>query len=122
MRAKLKNIYSLEIKCPLAEYWPEDTAYFGISIRLIIGLDTPAGGEESFDLFVCTPDWLKNQCAEIGYVWGRSMLIVHEYDFNLIKREVERYVASCAGDDWLTIARKLSYMGTWEFEDYQPGL
>ena len=118
MNAKLKEMYSLELPHSLEEFWPDDKGNFGISVRLMIGAeDSP--GSESFDILVCTPDWIKNQYAEEKCVWGRHMFIVLEYDVDLIKREVERYIASCTGEDWLTIARKLSGMGAWEFEDYQ---
>ena len=119
MKAKLKEMYSLELDHALEEYWPEDQNNFGIAVRLMIGLEN-GRGSESFDILVCTPDWLKSQYAEEQYVWGRHMLIMLTYDFNLIKGAIERYIASCTGDDWLTIAQKLSRMGAWEFEDYQP--
>lgn len=119
MKAKLKEIYSLELTNPLEEFWPEDESNFGISVRLMIGPEDGAGSE-SFDILVCTPDWIKSQYSEEKCVWGRHMLIVLEYDFDLIRRQIEGYIAGCTGEDWLTIARKLSRMGAWEFEDYQP--
>lgn len=119
MKAKLKEIYSLELTHPLEEFWPEDESNFGISVRLMIGPED-SSGSESFDILVCTPDWIKSQYAEEKCVWGRHMLIVLDYDFDLIKREIERYIAGCAGEDWPIIARKLSGIGAWEFEDYKP--
>lgn len=118
MKAKLKEIYSLELTHPLEAFWPEDESNFGISVRLMIGPEDSAGSE-SFDILVCTPDWIKSQYSEEKCVWGRHMLIVLDYDFALIKREIERYIAGCVGEDWQTIARKLSGMGAWEFEDYK---
>lgn len=118
MKAKLKEIYSLELDHALEEFWPEDEKNFGLSVRLMIGLEDSAGSE-SFDILVCTPDWLKSQYAEKKCVWGHHMLIVLEYDFAFIKSEIERYITSCTGESWLTIARKLSKMGAWEFEDYR---
>ena len=47
------------------------------------------------------------------------MLIVMEYDFSLIQQKIERYLIGCTGEDWQAVARKLSIMGSWEFEDYQ---
>lgn len=117
MKAKLKRMCSLEWARPLEELRPDDETNFGISIRLVIGIeDSP--GEESFDILACTPEWIKSQYAEEKCVWGGHMLIVFEYDIDLIKHEVDRYIARCTGGDWLTIARKLREMGAWEFEGY----
>ena len=118
MKAKLKEIYSIGLANSLEEFWPSDESNFGISMRLMIGPEDSAGSE-SFDVFVCTPDWIKSQYAEEGFTWGRHMLVVLEYDLDLIKREIERYIANCEGKDWLEIARKLNGMGAWEFENYE---
>ncbi|MEF2277661.1 immunity 8 family protein [Deinococcus sp. YIM 134068] len=119
MRAELKEMFSPDLASPLQDYWPETEGNFGFSLRLMIG---PEGSDaaESFDVFVCTPDWLKQEHADEKYVWGRHMLIVLEYDAALIKRAVERHVSRCLGTDWSEIARRLSRFGAWEFEDYQP--
>lgn len=119
MKAKLKNIFSLDVDQPLDKFWPEDTQNFGLSMRLMIGAEN-SDGSESFDIVVCTPDWIKTQFESKKYMWGHHMLIVNEYDFLLIKKEIERYISNCTGDNWPTIAQKLSRMGAWEFEGYQP--
>lgn len=75
-------------------------------------------GSEAFDIQVCTPAWLKSQCAGEGPIWGRHMLIVDVYDYEAIKGLIESYVARI-DDDWATIAMTLSRIGAWEFEDYK---
>jgi hypothetical protein len=119
MRAVLKEMRSLEMEEPLEKYWPDDPVDFGTWVRLMIGLENTAAAE-SFDVLVCTPDWIKRQQQEERVVWGRHMLIVFEYDFALIKAEFTRYIDNCAGDNWTEIAKKLSQIGAWEFEDYVP--
>lgn len=52
-------------------------------------------------------------------MWGRHMLIIDGYDYNVIKTHIERHIANSQGDDWESIAVKLSRVGAWEFEDYQ---
>lgn len=91
MKAKLKEIYYLELTHSLEEFGPEDESNFGISVRFMIRPEDSAGSE-SFDILVCTPDWIKSQYAEEKFVWGRHMLTVLDYDFDLIKREIERYI------------------------------
>ena len=119
MKAKLKEIYSIDTPIPLEKFRPVDPGNFVLSITLMIGLEE-TDGRESFDMHVCTPDWIKEQCAQDTYVWGRHTLVVLEYNFELIKRTIERYIDTCAGEDWHTIAKQLSAMGAWEFENYQP--
>lgn len=117
MRAKIKEIYSLELTCSLEDYWPSDEQNFGISIRLIIGSVDITGGD-IFDLFVCTPDWIKGQYTDVGPVWGRHMLIVMEYDWPLIRKKIDLLVTKCSGRDWQEISQKLSMFIAWEFDDY----
>lgn len=118
MKAKIKEIYSVELTCSLEEYWPNDMHNFGFTLRLIVGADGVDGGE-SFDLLVCTPDWIKHQYASEGCVFGRHMLIVFEYELSIILKKIESYIANCVGHDWSEIARKISEVAAWEFDDYQ---
>jgi len=46
------------------------------------------------------------------------LLIVAEYDFAAIEKEISAHVAACQGDTWIEIAVKLSRTLMWEFEDY----
>lgn len=118
MKAVLKSIFSLEIDCDIAEYGPQDSNVFGISLRLMIGPEVEAGSE-SFDIFVCTPDWLSRNMNEMEALWGRHMLIVKRYDYQLFRQTIEGYISDCQGNNWLEIAQKLSRIGAWEFEDYR---
>lgn len=119
MRAVLKGMRSLELEEPLEKYCPDDPVNFGTWIRLMIGPENSTGSE-SFDILVCTPDWIKVQYEIERAIWGRHMLIVLEYNFDLIKTEVNHYIENCTGSDWGVIAQKLSRIGKWEFEDYVP--
>jgi len=37
-----------------------------------------------------------------------------------IESTISRYVENCTADDWPSPALKLSRIGGWEYEDYQP--
>jgi Immunity protein 8 len=119
MKAKLKEIFSLELTSSLEDYQPDVLDHFGISVRLMIGPDDSAASE-SFDILVCTPEWLRTQFDDERCTWGRHMLIVLEYDFKLIRGKIESYVATCHGSNWTEVASKLSRVAAWEFEDYRP--
>lgn len=61
MRAVLKSLH-LE---PRAAMLSGDPAEFSLLARMIVG---PSGtsGEESFDVTVCTPEWLAKACSRAG--------------------------------------------------------
>ena len=75
---------------------------------------------DSFDLFVCTPNWIEAQFTEEGAVWGRHMLLMPEYDNDMMLQEVIRRIDARQGKDWHEFANKLARFAAWEFEDYRP--
>lgn len=72
---------------------------------------------ESFDIVVCTPRWLLENCRDPQ--WGYHMLIVPEYDLAKIRERIQSQCRSLGGEDWNGIAVRLSRIGHWEFEDYR---
>jgi hypothetical protein len=117
MRAKLKGISSPDVE--LSSYWPENEACFGFLVEAQIGPENEDGAD-LFQIMVCTPDWIKENCSDRKAIWGRHMLIVFVYDLNEIESTIKRYVESCVADDWHGLAMKFGRIGGWEFEDYQP--
>jgi hypothetical protein len=120
MKISVKSIDSIEIEDSLDCYYPVDASNFGTWIRVAIGpADRP--GADDFQILVCTPAWLSSFVEGEAYraAWGRHMLIVSEYDIGTIKACIERRVDQCSGDDWQSIALKISRFAAWEFEDYQ---
>ena len=116
MRAELKRLHSPDID-DLEAYRPDQPADFGFLLQAMIG---PAclEGEESFDMVVCTPEWLKrHHTTEI--VSGRHHLIVFEYNFERLAAYIATYIQDCTGETWQEIAQQLSRLGRWEFEDYR---
>jgi len=77
-------------------------------------------GAESFDILVCTPSWLQSELATNKVLSGRGTIIVSEYDYDEIVRYLEKEIALCHDNDWSKAALKLSRIGFWEYEDYQP--
>jgi hypothetical protein len=116
MQAKLKELFSLDFD--LATFWPEKPDNFGFWLRAMIGPEDHAGAD-SFDIHVCTPEWLKSNYSVSDTVWGRHFLIVFEYDRARIEAAIVRYCERCFGNDWQEIAQKISRIGYWEFEDYR---
>ena len=114
--AKVRSIYSLEIE-NLDEYVPEDSDLFSVPIRVIVG---PSGldGEESFDIVVCSPEWLKIQCRKDGFVLGRHLLIVEHFEIGAVRSIITKSIESISGNSWKEVAIAVSRIGYWEFEGY----
>jgi Immunity protein 8 len=117
MNAVLKGIWSYEPDISLDSYSPENPKNFSMWLELKIGQDDSVGADD-FRLFVCTPEWLKNNSK--APLFGRHVLIVYKYDIDVIKYEIERCIESCIAPSWILTAQKLSRFFAWEFEDYQP--
>ena len=69
MKPEIKEMYSLQLMQKIEDFWPEHINNFGISIRLMIGPEN-SKASESFDILVCTPDWIKDQFKEERCTWG----------------------------------------------------
>lgn len=117
MKAKLKRIHSPDVNNLLA-YHPIEPDNFGLLLQLMVG-PAEGEGEESFDVMVCTPKWLKENHSLSDVVFGRHYLIVFQYEYDRIYRALAQYVDGIEGDDWIEVASKVGRIGKWEFEDYQ---
>ena len=113
MRAQLKKLHSPDV-ISLEEYQPEGP--FGILVTLLAG-PADAPGEESFDIFVCTPDWFAVH-MEGDIRLGRHHLFVRTYDYRAMRNFLETYCRRCEGNSWREVAEKLAHLGRWEFEGY----
>lgn len=92
---------------------------FAFSVRMIVGPeDSP--GEESFDLTVCSPEWLAARSRAIGLVDARHHLVVNPegFDQHTLRDFLDQRVRAASGDTWQQVAEKIGRLGFWEFEDY----
>jgi len=95
---------------------------FSWRVRLIAG-PSDGPGEESFDLVVCTPEWLAHATRQQGRIFdGRHHVVVNldSFDRNAVEAWITKRVTSASGEDWSEVGEKLSRLGYWEFEDYAP--
>ena len=121
---KLNEIKQMDIGIDLLEhYWPEDEDCWGSWITLSLGIK----GEEGavyYNLLVCTPDWLKKELRKSRSVWGRHMLIVNEFNPDLIRAEVDKKLSQLLqqfeSDDDVVFSEKIGRYAHWEFEDFVP--
>lgn len=116
MRAALRSI----------EFQPDpstlsgDPAEFLFLARLIIG-PSDAPGEESFDVIVCTPEWLATASRRAGGIYdARHHVVVNLDEFN--QRALRDWLASRVHEaeavNWPEVGQRLGRLSHWEFEHY----
>lgn len=98
---------------------PTDPGVFGFLLQVIAGPGDGLG-EESFDIVVCSPQWLASHLADGELRWGRHHLLVHRYDWATLERFLRDQFESVEGETWRDVAEQLVHYGKWEFEDYTP--
>ena len=117
MRAVLRDL----IFSPDPRTLPGDPAAFVFGVQLLIGpADEP--GEESFELTVCSPEWLAEQCRSGQPVNGLHHVIVgwDTYDERVLRDWLEARVHAVEAATWDGLASRLRFLGGWEFENYRP--
>ena len=118
MRAQLKF---LELE-PEPSSLPGDPAAFSLLARMIVG-PPDAPGEESFDVTVCTPEWLAARCRAQGGLYDpRHHLVVtlDTFDKETLRAWLEARVRAVEAPTWGEVGGRLGRLGYWEFEDYTP--
>ena len=117
VRAVLRDL----IISPAPRTLPGDPAGFAFGVQLLIGpADGP--GEESFELTVCSPEWLAERCRSGKPVSGLHHVIVgwDTYDERVLRGWLEARVHAAEAASWDGITTQLRSLGAWEFENYRP--
>lgn len=116
MNAELKRLHSPDIN-DLKNYKPTNPKKFAFLLQAMIG---PEGveGEESFDIEVCTPQWLEDTYGIEDIIIRPHQLIIFEYNFENINNAIKDFLKNCSGKNWNEVAVKVARLGKWEFEDY----
>jgi len=117
VRAALKGFHSPDVD--LESYSPAEPGCFMFLLQVFFGPED-RGVENSFDVIVCTPAWLECEVGRRGILDGRHHLIVEKFDLDTIRAFLTEYAENATGDSWDEVAARLSRLGRWEFEDYQP--
>lgn len=115
MRAQLK---SLDLD-PDPATLSADPTEFSLLARMIVGPPDSAG-EESFDITVCTPEWLGERCREQGGIYNpRHHLVVtlESFDRQALRAWLEARVRDVEAPTWGEVGEQLGRLAYWEFED-----
>ena len=116
MRGKISNYHSADI----LEVWtwePSSIAdvHFGLSIS--IGPPDEIGADD-FQVIVASPEALRKDCRDNAVI-GRHYLIVLDYSWEVLERELEKILDVCEADTWERVREKLCRYFLWEYEDYK---
>lgn len=89
-------------------------------LTLSIGTaDTEAA--DDFQVCVATPEGLKSSVGRRIKPKGAKPppIVLQEYSWDGVLREIERRLAACAGTDWAEMQEKLRLLFNWEYEGYK---
>ena len=86
-------------------------------VRFVVGIDE-GPGDESFDVLVCAPRWLKERISQDGPVLGRHILVTCQLELREAVAFLTRRFEEELADDWASLGERLSQLGSWEFENY----
>jgi hypothetical protein len=118
IRPILKGLHSPDAP-DLESFAPQDSQSWCILLQALFGPEH-GDGEESFDVLVCTPQWLSQKIVGDSIINGRHHLIVSKFDLSRLRNFLQAYADTCTDKSWHDAALKLSRLGHWEFEDYRP--
>ncbi|SKB10102.1 Imm8 family immunity protein [Aeromicrobium choanae] len=105
---------------PTPQTFPADPAGFALNARVIVG-PSDAEGEESFDVHVCTPEWLATACDRAGGMYSaRHHLVVNfdDFDQRKIRDWLVARIQAVEAETWSELCERIGRLGYWEFEDY----
>lgn len=117
MRAMLKYLHSPDV--PDLETWNPAAESFGVLVQTMIG-SFDGVGEESFDVFACSPHWLATETDAGSIRSGQHTILMPQHNYRLLRDHIEKRIAACQADNRSNLAAKLSRIGHWELGDYQP--
>ena len=96
-----------------------DPAEFSFLARMVVGQPDAPGGE-SFDVTVCSPEWLAAASQRVGGVYSaRHHLVVsvEQFDVRALRAWLEARMQEARASTWPEIGERLGRLALWEFED-----
>ena len=113
MKPALRRLHSPDAD-DLQAYAPSSPS-FSLLVQILVG-PSDGPGEESFDVVVCSPEWLADRG---GPTIGRHHIIGTRYDYDELLTLILDDLEGCDGKDWAEVGAKVGRLGRWEFEDYR---
>jgi len=124
MKLELKTLGVGVYQENLDSFWPEDEFCFGEWVTIAVGVEGREGAD-NFNLFVCSPNWLKEENKNYAKdVWGLHKLIIPKYNsehiLKLVNEKLNELSNDFTGKSEKDLLSKVGRYAHWEFEGYVP--
>lgn len=116
MKARLKGISSIDLPGGAPEL-PADPTNCWIVVQADIGAADGDAADE-FTFYVCTPAKLMSVFEQEEYVFGKHLLIVPRFDWQVVEMAISTICEQVDGETWEELAEELHVYGGWEFHRY----
>ena len=102
------------------ERWRPTSSEVCYWLTLSIGA-VDSEGADDFEVCVATPQGLKSSAGRRIKPKGATPppIVLQEYSWDGVVREIDRRLSVCAGTGWLEIQEKLRLLFNWEYEGYK---
>ena len=108
----LKTLMSLDLERPRLPDDPDDCE---VTLEATIGPDS-SDAADIFAFSVVTPTTLGR---EAPFRWGRGILIVPTFSWEIVDHALARFLAHCSRDSWEEVAQRLNQNLHWQFDNYR---
>lgn len=99
MKATLKGIYSIDL--PEGDpSLPEDPENCWIVLQADIGLNDGTEAADTFTFYVCTVKKLSAIVKEKNYRFGRHLIIVDRFDWQMVESAIFKICDETGGENW----------------------
>jgi hypothetical protein len=109
---QLKTLVSADLDRPNV---PDEPGNCEVALEATIGPDS-SDASEVFAFSVVTPAALGR---ETRFRWGRGLLIVPTFSWEIVDHALARLLAHCSRATWPEVARQLNQNLYWEFDNYR---
>lgn len=115
MKAELRS-YSRTDNEDLSSYEPEERQVFGFTLLLEIGVQGHVGAD-FFEVEVASPGYLEHLRPSPFFL--RHTILATDYNVPAVVALLKKYVEAQEAESWEGLARKISRVARWEYEDYR---
>lgn len=116
VRPELRRLVAIELGVPLKEYDPANPDCVGLMVDAYIGSEG-IPGEDIFEFLVRTPRYLLTEVTQKGPIFGRNLVLLPRYTYELLWKCISELCLQIEGPDWETVALRLGRYGLWEYDD-----
>lgn len=114
MKARLDGIYSPDLPSGYGEL-PANPSNCWVVVQADIG-SVGSLGADCFTMYVTTPLFLEGCVNQAGHQMGRGLIVVPEFDWDVVEQAILETCAALEGENWAELAEKLSRYFLYEYE------